>query len=89
MAEEKYRVVLTGYSGDKGEYYIESAFATLFKLKPEQAKKVFQSRPYTLKENLSRTEAERYQEAIKKTGATCEVENMKYNLQGLSIDKGA
>ena len=85
MSEELYRVILKGYSTDKGQYYIEVDFAELFKITQEKAKKIFKSCPAIVKENLSFTQANKYQEAIEKTGAVCEVESMKYDTGGLSL----
>lgn len=86
MSEQTYRVILQGYSGDKGEYYIELEFAKLFKLSPEKTKELFNSAPTILKEKLSLEQAEKYKRAIEKTGALCELENMKYNISGLSLE---
>ena len=85
MAEEVYKVILKGYSADKGEHYIEEDFANLFKIDRDKARKLFSSLPNTIRENLSLDEANQYKKAIEKTGAICEVESMKYNLSGLSL----
>ena len=87
MSQELYRVILTGY-GDrqKGEHYIEEAFAKLFKIQQAKARQLLKSAPTTLKENLPAVQADLYKEAIAKTGAACDVENMKYNLSGLSLE---
>jgi len=86
MSEELYRVVLKGYSLGKGEYYIELDFAKLFKITREKAKEVLKSSPKTIKVNLSIEEAEKYKKAIEKTGALCELENMKFDTSGLSLE---
>ncbi len=86
MTEEQFRIVLKGYSTGKGEYYIEEDFAKLFKITPEKAKELFKSSPTILKENLSFEQANRYKNSIEKTSASCEVESMKYNLSGLSLE---
>lgn len=86
MTEEQYRVILNGYSTGKGEYYIEEDFAKIFKITHEKAKKLFNSSPTIIKENLSFEQAGRYKKSIEKTGAVCEVESMKYNLSGLSLE---
>ena len=85
MSEELYRVVLTGYGTGKGEYYVEDNVATLFKTTQEKARKLLKDAPTTIKENLSVDQANKYKAAIEKTGATCDVENMKYNISELSI----
>ena len=86
MSDNNYSVILKGYSKDQGEYYIEEAFAKLFKVSPEKARELLQSAPKTIKENLSKEQAEKYQQAIKSTGALCEVENMSFDTGGLSLE---
>ncbi len=86
MKQDLYRVVLNGYKSGKGEYYIEKNFANLFKITPEKAKEFFADSPKTLKENFSLDQAEQYQKVIEKTGASCVVENMKFDLGGLSLE---
>ena len=83
--DNNFRVILLGFSSDKGEYYIEKEFAELFKISPEKSKEMFRSAPTTIRENISLEEAQKYEQAIKKTGANCEVENMKFNISGLSM----
>ncbi|MDE1464694.1 hypothetical protein [Spartinivicinus poritis] len=86
MTTNQFRVKLTGYAtGSKGQYYVETDFAKLFKISHDKAKTIFKSIPYTIKENLTAVEADQYKAAIEKIGATCVVENMKHNLDGLSI----
>jgi ribosomal protein L7/L12 len=85
MAEELYKVILKGYKTGKGEHYVEQDFAKLCKLTPEKAKALLKAAPKKIKENLSKEEAEKFKEAIEKTGAACEIESMKYNLDGLSL----
>lgn len=86
MAEGQYRVILKGYGEGKGEYYIEEDFAKLFKISREKAKELFAQTPLTIKENLSTEQAERYESAIKNTGARCEIEDMRFDLGGLSME---
>lgn len=86
MAEELYRVILKGYGDGKGEYYIEEDFAKLFKITREKAKELLTGEPMTIKKNIPEEDAKRYEAAIKKTGALCEIENMKFNLDGLSLE---
>ena len=86
MSEELYRVVLKGYSTGKGEYYIEEEFANLFKITHEKAKELFSSLPTTIKDSISLEQANQYKGAIDKTGAVCDVESMKYNFNGLSLE---
>ncbi|WP_163834189.1 ribosomal protein L7/L12 [Spartinivicinus ruber] len=86
MTTKEFRVKLTGYAaGSKGQYYVETDFAKLFKISHDKARSIFKSVPYTIKENLTSEEADKYKAAIEKIGATCEVENMGHNLDGLSI----
>ena len=85
MSDERYRIVLTGYSSEKGEFYVEQDIAKLFKTTPERARQLLKRAPTKLKENLPVDEANRYRVAIERTGATCDVENMRYNISGLSI----
>lgn len=86
MSEAQYRVILQGYAQGKGEYYVEVEFAKLFKLTPEKAKEVFSAVPKIIKEKLPLEQAEKYKSAIEKTGALCEIENMKYDTSGLSLE---
>lgn len=86
MAEAMYRVILQGYAAGKGEYYVEVEFAKLFKLTPQKAKEVLKSAPTKIKENLPLEQAEKYKSAIEKIGAICELENMKYDTSGLSLE---
>lgn len=86
MAEELFRVILKGYAPGKGEYYIEEDLAKLFKITAQKAREILQSAPFTIKENLPVAQAEKYEAAIKKTGARCEIENMKFDLGGLSLE---
>jgi len=85
MSEELYRVIVKGYQSGKGEYYVEQDFAKLSKITPEKAKALLQAGPKTVKENVSREEAEKLKAAIEKTGAACEIESMKFDLSGLSL----
>lgn len=86
MSEEKFRVIVKGYEGGKGEYFIEEDFAKLFKITQKQAHKVLQEAPKTIKENLTKEQAEKYVSAIENCGVKCEMENMKYNFSGLSLE---
>ena len=86
MSNDLYKVTLKGYSTGKGEYYVEKDFAELFKMELTKAKEMFNSLPITIKESISLEEANQYKAAIDKTGAVCEVENMKYNFDGLSLE---
>ncbi len=86
MADELYTVILKGYGEGKGEYYIEEDFAKLFKITREKSRELLTGAPMTIKENLTAEAASRYEEAIKNTGAKCEIENMKFDLGGLSLE---
>jgi len=81
-----YRVILLGFNSGKGEYYIEKEFAELFKISHEKAKTLFRSVPTLIRKNISMEDAQKYEEAIKKTGADCEVENMNVDVSGLSLE---
>lgn len=85
MTDQQYKVILEGYGAGKGEYYIEQDLAKLFKISAEQAKKLLQSAPKTIKSNLPIAQAEKYEQAIKAAGAKCSVESMQFNLDGLSL----
>ncbi|PCJ46798.1 MAG: hypothetical protein COA74_12925 [Gammaproteobacteria bacterium] len=86
MSQEAYRIILKGYKAGKGEYYIEESFATLFKITQKEARDYFKETPKTLKENLTLEQAEQYEADIKSAGADCEVEDMRFNLSGLSLE---
>jgi ribosomal protein L7/L12 len=86
MAGEKFKVILKGYGEGKGEFYIEEDFAQLFKITREKAKELLTGAPVTIKKDLSAEDAARYEAAIRKIGARCEIENMKFNLSGLSLE---
>ena len=86
MSGIKYKVVIKGYGSDKGEYYIEEDFAKLFKISHNRAKELIRSAPAILKEGLSKEEAERYANAIRKTGVKCDIDDMRFDFSGLSIE---
>ncbi len=86
MQQDEFRILIRGYKSGKGEYYIEEGFAKLFNISQEKAKTFFVDTPTTLKENMSFEEAEKYQKALANVGVDCEVENMKFNLGGLSLE---
>lgn len=81
-----YRVVLLGFNSGKGEYYIEKEFADLFKISHDKAKAMFRAAPTVVRENISLPEAQKYEEAINRTGASCEVENMNFNISSFSME---
>ncbi len=83
--DKNFRVILLGFSSGKGEYYIEKEFAELFKISAEKSREMFRSVPTTIRENITLEEAQKYEKIISKTGASCEVENMKFNISGLSL----
>jgi ribosomal protein L7/L12 len=85
MAEELFKVILKGYKNGKGEHYVEQDFARLCKMTPEKARELLKAAPKKIKENLSRAEAEKFKETIDQTGAVCEIESMKYDFGGLSL----
>ncbi len=86
MSDEHYKVVLKGYTAGKGEHYIEEDLAKLFKISHEKAKELLCSAPKIIKENLSLDDAKKYKDAIDKTGAECDVDDMNYDFSGLSIE---
>ncbi|MFW2374288.1 MAG: ribosomal protein L7/L12 [Gammaproteobacteria bacterium] len=86
MSDDDYSVVLKGYQAGKGEYYVEEAFAKLFKITADKAKQLLNSAPTVIKENLPLEKANQYKKAIDQTGASCEVENTKFNTGGLSLE---
>lgn len=86
MAEDRFRVILTGYSTGKGEYYIEADFAGRFNMTAEKAKTLFDAVPTILKEDLSFEQANQYKDSVEKTGGLCEIESMKFNFSGLSLE---
>ena len=83
---KNFKVVLLGFNSGKGEYYVEKEFAELFKISHDKAKTMFRSAPTVIRKNISQAEAQKYEQAISKTGALCEVENMSYNISGLSVE---
>jgi len=86
MSEDLYRVIVNGYSAHKGEYFTEMEFAKLFKITPEKSRKLLSASPKAIKENLPLEKANQYKNAIEKTGVLCELENMKFDLSGLSLE---
>ncbi len=86
MAEEQYRIILKGYLAGKGEYYIEQDFAKLCKITPEKAKELFNASPTIIKENLSSEQASQYKKTLEATGAICEIESMKFDFSGLTLE---
>ena len=65
---------------------VEQDLAALFKITREKARELLLAAPKTIKENLALEDAAKYKEAIEKTGAACSVENMKFDLGGLSLE---
>jgi len=86
MAEDRFRVILTGYSTGKGEYYIEADFAGRFNITAEKARMLFDAVPTILKQDLSFEQANQYKDSVEKTGGLCEVESMKFDFSGLSLE---
>lgn len=84
-ADSRYRVILTGYGKGKGEYYIELDFAKAFEISHADAKALFKALPATLKEDVSESEAEQFKLLIETAGAKCELEDMRFNISGLSL----
>jgi len=87
MPEPKYRIILTGYAGNKGEYYVEMDLSKRFKISREKARELLQGAPTTVRENLTTDQATKYKTVIDATGASCEVENMMFNISGLSLEE--
>jgi hypothetical protein len=86
MTEDMYRLILTGYVDGTGEYYIEENLAKLFKITREKSRELLSGGSVTIKENLAADQAARYKAAINKAGAKCEIENMQFNIGGLSLE---
>jgi len=86
MTEDRFRVILTGYSTGKGEYYIEADFAERFDITAEKAKALFNAAPTILKQDLSFEQANRYKDSVVKAGGSCEVESMKFDFNGFSLE---
>lgn len=86
MEQGQFRVILKGYKSGKGEYYIEEDFGNLFNITQKEARAYFAEVPKTLKENIQVEEAEQLKKAIHDIGADCEVEDMRFNLSGLSLE---
>lgn len=86
MSDDLYRVIVNGYSSGKGEYYVEQEFARLFKITTEKSRKILHASPKTIKENLTLEKANQYKSMIEKIGVICELENMKFNLSGLTLE---
>ena len=82
---EEYRVILTGYEPNKGEYYIELDYGKLFDLTQAQAKQLFKNLPHTVAEGISKAEAEILKEKINGAGAKCEIEDARFNISHLSL----
>ena len=80
-----YHIDITGYKTSKGEYYIEKDFAALCHITPQQARKLIQSSPTTIKENLTIDEANRYRDKIEKTGVSCQIQDMDSKPAELSL----
>ena len=83
---DTFRVILTGYASKKGEYYIEEAFAQAFSITHAEARQIFKSLPNTLREGLSLAEAEEFKAAVVAAGASCDIENMRFNISHLSLE---
>ncbi len=86
VVNKHFRVTLLGFGSGKGEYYIEKEFAELFKISHERSKSLFRSVPTLIRKNISIEDAEKYEQAINNIGAECEIENMKFDISGLSLE---
>ena len=84
--EEKFKIIVKGYLPDKGEYYVEKDFAKQFKITEEKAKHILRSAPNVIKKDLCKDEAEKFVLAIRKLGVDCEVESMRFDFSGLSLE---
>ena len=82
---DEFRVKLTGYGANKGEYYIELDYGKLFNMTQAEARVLFKSLPHVVAEGISQVEAEALKEKINAAGAKCEVEDMRFNLSHLSL----
>ncbi len=74
MSDQTYRIIFQGriqkgFSIDS----VKNDFARMFKLTPEKTEKMFSGREITIRSNLSREQALKYEKAILKTGAQCRV----------------
>ena len=94
MSDELYKIVITGYyhvditgyKTHKGEYYIEKDFAELFHITPQQARKLIQSSPRVIKENITIEEANHYRDKIEEAGVSCEIQDMDSKPAELSLE---
>ena len=72
MAGDRFKVVLSGeLDGDREA--VRDALATLFKLSAEEATRLLDAAPVTVKRGLDEDTAAKYRAAIEQTGARCEV----------------
>lgn len=74
MSDQTYRIIFQGriqkgFSIDS----VKNDFARMFKLTPEKTEKMFSGREITIRSDLSREQALKYEKAILKTGAQCRV----------------
>ena len=66
--------------------YIQEDFAKLFNIPYEKYEVLFKSLPKVIKENLSYEQVNQYINKIKEVGAECEMESMKFDTGGLSLE---
>jgi len=74
MPAERYNVVLTGrIANGREESVVRGALCVLMKLPAEKIDKLFANAPVTIKRGLDAASARKYQAALEKTGALCDV----------------
>lgn len=86
MSEQKFNIILTGYGSGKGKYFIESDLAEMFKIERRDARTLLEACPVTIKNELSESIAQRYIDGIEAVGATCEREDLRFDLGKYSIE---
>jgi len=84
--DETFKVILQGYQAGKGEYYVEADFAKAFKISQHKARELFSAAPQVIRDNLPLEQAEHYKAVIEKAGGKCELESMRYDTSGLSLE---
>lgn len=86
MSEVNYKVIVKGYADkSKGTYYIEEELAEILSIERREAQTILESGNHVVKENISKTEAEKLVKDIEKSGAKVEMEDCRFDLSKFEI----
>lgn len=82
MSDKHYQVIFEGQL--TGEFQLEqvkSQLAALFKMNAQQVETLFTGKPIAIKRNIDQQTALKYQAALKKAGANCQIQDSQANTE--------